>query len=112
MVLTVTGKNKVRDLMDTNKDYGELGTSATAEKESDTGLLAAVAATQVSLTSSTAGKQVTFTYELNSVTGNGNTYQEFQNTISTGTNLNRTTFAGVAKTGAIEVQVITTFTFV
>jgi len=112
MVLTVTGKNVVRDLINTNKDYGELGTSGTAATEADTGLVAAVAATQTALTSSTSSKQITLTYELNSVTGNGNTYQEVQNTLSSGTNFNRTTFAGVAKTGAIEIQVITTFTFV
>jgi hypothetical protein len=108
MTITTTGKNAIRDLINTNKDYGELGTDSTAPLETDTGLGTAVAATQQSLTSSTSDKQIVLAYELNSVTGNGNTYQEFQNTLSSGTNFNRVTFAGVQKTSAIEIQVNTT----
>jgi len=48
-------------------------------------------------------------YNLDSTTGNGNTYKEFENRISSGTNLNRITFADVAKTSAIEVSINTTF---
>ena len=108
MTITTTGKNAVRNLLDTSKDYGQLGTDSTAPTEGDTGLGTAVAATQQSLTASTSDKQVVFSYELNSVTGNGNTYAEFENTVSSGTNFNRVTFAGIQKTSAIEIQASTT----
>jgi len=112
MVVTTVGRNAVRDLIGTSKDYGELGTGTTAENESDTGLQTPVVATQASLTSSITSKQIVLSYQLNSVTGNGNTYTEFQDTISSGTNLNRVTFAGVEKTSAIEIQISTTFNLV
>ena len=108
MTITTTGKNAVRDLLDTSKDYGQMGTDSTAPTEGDTGLGTAVAVTQQSLTSSTSDKQVVLSYELSSVTGNSNTYTEFENTISSGTNFNRVTFAGIQKTSAIEIQVSTT----
>jgi len=108
MVITTTGKNGVRDLINTGKDYGQLGTDTTAELESDTGLIAGVSATQQSLTSATSDKQIVLSYTLNSTTGNGNTYGEFENTISSGTNFNRITFATFSKTSALEVQVSTT----
>ena len=108
MVLTTTGKNAIRDLMNTAKDYGEMGTGTTAPTPGDTGLVSAVSATQAALTSSTADKTLILDYTLNSTTGNGNTLTEFQNTISSGTNLNRVTFAGIQKTSSIEVEVSTT----
>jgi len=109
MVVTTTGKNAVRDVIDTAKDQGQVGTDSTAELETDSGLGAGVAATKVNLTSSTADKQLVLSYSLNSTTGNGNTYREFENMISSGTNLNRVTFASVVKTSAIEIAVNTTF---
>jgi len=109
MVVTTTGKNAVRDLIDTGKDKGQLGTGTTAELETDTSLETAVAATKVALTSSTADKQLVLSYDLNSTTGNGNTYGEFENTVSSETNLNRVTFATFTKTSAIEVSINTTF---
>jgi len=107
-MITTTGKNSVRDMIDTNKDYGQLGTDSTAPTEGDTGLGTAVAATQQSLTASKSDKQITLSYELDSTTGNGNTYAEFENTVSTGTNFNRVTFAGIQKTSAMEIQASTT----
>ena len=108
MTITTVGKNAVRDLLDTNKDYGQMGTDSTAPLETVTRSGTAVAATQQSLTSSTSDKQVVLSYELNSVTGNSNTFTEFENTVSSGTNFNRVTFAGIQKTSAIEIQVSTT----
>jgi len=108
MVLTTTGKNAVRDLLNTNKDFGQLGTSTTAPLPSDTGLISGVSASQQALTSSTADKTLVLSYELNSTTANGNTYAEFENTINSGTNFNRVTFAGIQKTADLEIQIQTT----
>jgi len=108
MVLTTTGKNAIRDLLETAKDQGQLGTGTNAALPSDTGLQTATAATLANLTASKSDKIVVFSYTLNSTTGNGNTYTEFENRISSGTNLNRVTFAGIQKTSSIEIEVSTT----
>jgi len=108
MVLTTTGKNAIRDLMNTAKDFGEMGTGTNTAVPGDTALQTAVAATQTALTSSTADKTLILDYSLNSTTGNGNTLSEFRNTLSSGTTLNRVTFAGIQKTSSIEVEISTT----
>lgn len=108
MVLTTTGKNGIRDLISTAKDFGEMGTGTNAPQPSDTTLQTPVTATQTALTSSTADKTLILDYTLNSVTGNGNTLTEFRNTISSGTTLSRVTFAGIQKTSSIEVEISTT----
>lgn len=109
MVLTTTGKNAIRDVIDTAKDQGQMGTGTTAELESDTGLETAVAASLANLTSSTADKQLVLSYLLDSTTANGNDMTEFENRVSSGTNLNRVTFAAISKTTNIEISVNTTF---
>lgn len=107
MTITTTGKNEIRDAIDGIKDQGQLGTDDTAELESDSGLGTAVAATLVNLTSSTADQQLVLDYFLTSVTGNGNTFKEFENRVNAGVNLNRVTFSDLIKTSAIEMNIST-----
>ena len=107
MVLTTTGKNEIRDAIDSALSQGQMGTDTTAASPADTGLGSAVASTLQSLTTTKTDKQITVNYELNSTTGNGNTLTEYENRTSSG-NLNRVTFAGIAKTSDLEVNVVTT----
>ena len=110
MVLTTTGKNAIRDEINSALTNGQMGTDSTAPVPSDTGLGTPVSATQLAVTTSTADKQITTTYNLNSTTGNGNTLVEYENQIGTGnSNLSRTTFAAISKTSDIEINVVTTY---
>jgi|3_EtaG_2_1085321.scaffolds.fasta_scaffold04199_2 hypothetical protein len=106
MVLTTQGKNLIRDLIDADLSQGELGTDNSAPSETDTGLGTPIAATIKSLTTATTDKQISMEYTLDSVTGNGNTYTEFENQVAGG-GINRVTFAGIAKNSAMELNVVT-----
>jgi len=106
MVIHTTGKNAVRDAIEADKDQGQLGTDGTAETENDTGLKAAVAATLANLTATKTDKSLSFDYSLDSLTGNDNTYKEYENKLSGGS-LNRVTFADLEKTSAEEIQIST-----
>ena len=108
MVMILEGKNKVRDLINADIDNGELGTGTTPETEADTGLETPVGATELAVTTTTASKQIQIDYNLNSVTGNGNTYSEYEfQSTEAGVSYNRITFFGLAKTDAEELQIST-----
>lgn len=77
MVFTKTGKNRVRDLVDADLSYGELGSGTTAPLASDTDLVAGVIATTQTLTTQTSDKQITVDYNLPSTTAQGSTFTEF-----------------------------------
>jgi len=110
MVVTTTGKNTIRDLIDAGKQKGQLGTDGTAALESDTGLGTAVAATLVDLSSSTADQQLILDYTCSSILGNGSTMQEFENRLGAGTNFNRVIYTSLAKTSSIEINISTILT--
>ena len=105
-MIHTTGKNVIRDAIETDKDQGQLGNDGTAEMESDNGLGSPVAATLANLTATKSNKTVVFDYNLDSLTGNGNTYKEFENKLNGGS-LNRVTFADLDKTSAEELQIST-----
>lgn len=108
MVLTTVGKNKIRDAIVADIGNAQLGTSSTAPSATDTGLGTPIAATIDAVTTNTSDKQFVTTYALNSATGNGNDFKEYENTIDS-TNLSRSTFAPVSKTSDIEMTVVTTY---
>ena len=108
MTVSAVGKQKVTELIEVEMTDGELGTSNQAASINDTDLIAAVTSTIETLSVSRDGQQLVMTYNLNSVTGNGNTYTEYGNFFTTSeTLLNRITFTGVPKNSAIEFQVST-----
>jgi hypothetical protein len=77
MVFSNAGKNRVRDLVNTDLSYGQLGTSNTAEQYTDTALLSAIAATTYAVTTTTADKQIVVDYNLPSTAAVGSTITEY-----------------------------------
>ena len=106
MVLLIEFKNRIRDLIDADKQKGQLGTGTTAPTEDDTGLETADATTLIDLTSTKTDRQLVLNYTLPSPTGNGNTYTEYEVRFNSGnTNGNRIVFTGLAKIASEEWQV-------
>lgn len=110
MTITTVAKENVINLIDAVITTGSLGTSSTSPSASDTDLISEVTSTIANITGATSGKQLITTYNLNSVTGNGNTYTEYGNFFTNGLTtseilLNRITFTGVPKNSALEFQV-------
>lgn len=107
-MISQVGKNAIAELIDAELTNGKLGTSSQAVSASDTDLIAEVTSTIDTLTGVQSNNQIVITYNLDSVTGNGNTYTEYANFFTTSeTMLNRIVFTGVPKTSAIEFQVNT-----
>lgn len=105
MVVLLEGKTRIRDLIDGDKEKGQVGTGTTAATEDDTGLETPVAATDISLTSSTAEKTLVLNYNLGSTLGNGNSITEFVARLNSGnTDFSRNVFASISKTSSIELQ--------
>jgi len=106
MVVTDAGKIKIVEILVSELSNGELGTGSTAPSASDTTLVTEVTSTISAITAVQDGKQFITTYNINSLTGNNNTYQEYGNFFTTSDTLfNRVTFTGVPKNSALEFQV-------
>lgn len=84
-----------------------MGTSSQTPSVEDSDLIVGVGATDISLSGVQAGKQLTVTYNLNSVTGNGNTYKEYGNFLTGSLLINRVVFTDLPKTTAVEFQIST-----
>lgn len=108
MVLLTEFKNRVRDLIDADKYQGQLGTGTTTPTEDDTALETPVAATLSDLTSTVSDKQLVLDYTLNSSTGNGNAFAEYECQFNAGsTNGNRVIFSALTKVSGEEWQIST-----
>lgn len=84
MVLLFEGLNRIRDLVDADITRGQLGTDSTTPAETQTALIAPVAATLQTTTSTTVDATATSTGSLlvenftqPSTAGTGSTYYEF-----------------------------------
>lgn len=110
MILTQQLSELVEDVHD-DMTKGQAGTSTTLFVKTQTGLISAVVATNLSLSSKTfAGSQVTASYVIDVSTGNGNDLAELE--INNGTySYNRSVKATISKTSDIEVNIIFTFDF-
>lgn len=103
-----SGKERVIELIDGDLDYGELGTGTTAVSATQTTLITEVTSTIETLSGTPNNKQLVIDYNLDSITGNGNTYTEYATFIGTSDVMfNRVVFTGVPKTTSIEFQVKT-----
>jgi hypothetical protein len=107
MTVSNTAKTKIATLIVDELSTGKLGTDTTASSVNDTDLIAEVTSTIETITVSQDGRQFITTYNIDSLTGNGNTYSEYGNFFSDDVMLNRITFTGVPKNSAIEFQVST-----
>lgn len=107
-MITDTAKAAIVSLLDAELTNGELGTSSQAPSASDTALITETTSTISAINGTKNDKQLIITYNINSTTGNGNTYTEYGNFFTTSETLfNRVTFTGVPKNSAIEFQVTT-----
>lgn len=100
-------KENVITHIDDNLNIGEMGTSNQTPTVEDSDLILGEASSQASISGVQAGRQLTITYNLNSVTGNGNTYREFGNFLTSDILVNRIVFTDLPKTAAVELQVST-----
>lgn len=105
MVITNDLKEDVITQIDNQLFIGEMGTSSQDPDATDSDLIGGIAASQISLTGIQSGQQLTMTYNLNSVTGNSNTYAEYGNFLTGGVMVNRVTFTDLPKTSAVEFQI-------
>lgn len=105
MTILNPAKVEILSLLNGELDTGSLGTSNQAVSVNDEELVAEVPETILSVVGSQNGKQLITTYNLNSVTGNDETYQEYGNKLNSGVLLDRITFTGVPKNSALEFQV-------
>lgn len=76
MVISNTGKNKIRDLIAENTDSAKIGTSGTSANVGDTDLGSAVVGIDKTPVITTNNKSVTYKYEIFSTEANGNTLKE------------------------------------
>ena len=98
MVLLNDGKNRIRDLIDSDLNNGQWGTGTTAATPDDTGLETPVAATAKAVTTTLTDKQITIDHNLPSTDGNGNTLSEFIIDQNSGTDtLLRNVVTGLSK---------------
>jgi hypothetical protein len=108
MTVTDLAKEKLIELIDNELTNGELGTSSQAPSSTDTALISEVTSTIEVVNGTPNAKQLVITYNIDSLTGNGNTFTEYGNFFTTSETLfNRVTFTGVPKNSAIEFQVTT-----
>lgn len=111
VVVLLTGLNKLTSAVLADITNGQAGTDSTLFSKSQTGLQTAVGATNIALIDTTSTtSQVSATHQLNTSTGNGSTYVEFE--VNNGTySYNRSVKAGKAKTNTVELTIAHTFDF-
>ena len=93
--------NRVRDLVNTDLTYGQLGTATTGSNATDTGLINPDSTTLLALgTTTVVDKGLKLTYTLPSTGGGTATYTEFELDRTTGTsiltNYDRIVFTGLS----------------
>jgi hypothetical protein len=111
-MITDIAKVTIVQSINNNLVSGSLGTSSTAPSALDTSLISEVTSTIDTVVGAPNNKQLVITYNLDSITGNGNTYTEYGNKFTNGITtsevlLNRIVFTGVPKSSSIEFQVST-----
>lgn len=109
MVVHDSGLNAVRDLIADDIYSAVFGTDSSAIVVTDTDLGGEVAGTEdASPLIETSDKKITVTANMNSTTGNGNTFYEWGLTLNSGATLfSRAVGAGVTKNSSIEIVRIT-----
>lgn len=109
LVFVNSGKNRIRDLLSDDFDYGLLGTDNTVAAASQTALLAEESTTEISVSTTKTDKQITVDYNIPSTTGNGNNYTEFGTFNSSDVMFSRNVFASLTKTSTEQWQITTVY---
>ena len=76
MGMIISGLNRIRDLIDTDIDYGEIGTGTALETRGDTALESAIASTEKAVTATSTSKQLVKEYSILPTEANGNDISE------------------------------------
>jgi len=106
------GLNQVKDLVNADLSKGQAGTGTTLPTPADTALETADTDTLATLTSTTVNDlQITTQYDIDSLTGNGNTLTEQEIQFTDGESFTRNVHAGISKSNSIEVQYLNTIYF-
>lgn len=106
------GANRIRDLVDSDLNEGQVGTGDTAPLLTDTALENATSGTNKSLTTTKTDRQISVSYTLPSTDGNGNTFSEYGIDFNSGnTLLNRVIYNSISKTANESLTHITRFFF-
>ena len=107
MVFTNNGKNRIRDLFDGDLSYGRLGSGTTAATVSDSSLQTSTANSQISVTTSSADKQVISDYSLPSSLLQGSTVSEYGVFGTTGVLFSRFVFSNLTHSSTDQWQIST-----
>jgi hypothetical protein len=112
MVFTDAGRNRTRDLIISDLNYGMVGTDATAEAVGQTALLSAITATSHAVTTAAADKTITVDYVLTANDANGSTLREFGIFGDAGTMFSRAVFSSMTKASTEQWQISTVYKLV
>ena len=107
MVVVNVAKTKIATLIGNDLSTGSLGTSSQSPAVTDTALILEDTSTIEILDVTPNTNQLVIDYNIDSLTGNGNTYTEFANKFTDGTLLNRVVFTGIPKSSSITFNVKT-----
>jgi hypothetical protein len=105
-MITDEGLNRIRDLIATDFEKGQLGTGTNAVTTSDTDLQTKKAGTDIDLEIATTDRQITVTYT-NPSTGTLDTYTEYKTfNDASSYDYDRIVFTGVAQTTSEDLIII------
>lgn len=108
MVVTTSGKDRIRDLIGSDNPKFVLGSGTTTETSADTLMAGSIGATLGTGSSTLFTNQMQFEYLLSATTSNGNNMSEFGFFVSNGsTMLTRTTFTALEKIASEQWEIIT-----
>ena len=102
MVILNQGGTAIRDAVAASITTGQYGSDGTTESAGDTALGTPIAATQLTVSKTSAGLTIETTHDLDSVTGNGNTLREYALQTST-QDITRVTTTDLVKDNTKEV---------
>lgn len=110
MVVTIDGKNRIRDLLSADIYDTALGTGTTAATSGDTDLETEVSATTATPTQTVGNQLINSSHITLSTVGNGSTLTEIGVFMNGGSVLlSRSVFPDFVKTASLELHSITTF---
>lgn len=100
MVMLNVGLNRIRDLISTDIDKGQLGTGSTVASSTNTALVSAESTTLLALDGiTTSDRAIKFDYVLPSTGGTSTTYREFElQSSATPYHYDRIVFTGISFT--------------
>lgn len=109
MTILLEGLNRLRDLHGADIVKGQCGTDGSATSETQTGLQAPVAASELDVNVNASDKANQVNYFLDKSTATSNTFREFGTNNDSGVDFDRSVFPGISHDGNNELTIIKTF---